>query len=268
MSHFPSLLTCMAIANLSSTRPMAYPSTRSPSASAPGLTRNSHSPVIARTSPVSPMRRVSASRGSDSRDPENKTPSGHWPGRYSASYSTGFGSSNERGVAEEEAIDDGSSVVETPESQIVARRRKPALKLEEAVSNKKPRCTCIRGRFGTRTDQQWTISPLLVHAPETGDATVQEAKQAAKAVLPSTTTSPMSRTSWHRAKVWKSEHARSPRGVEGWELCLSNRKGGPCHSKVTGDRRPKLLLTKIRGEDHLYPRMALVEADWPPLQLA
>jgi hypothetical protein len=99
--------------------------------------RNSHSPVAARTSPTSPLRRVSASRGSD--HPDTKTPAGQWPGRYG--HSMGFGSSNERGGIEEEAVDD-SSPVDTPESQTTAeKRRKPALKLEEAGSSKKPRCT-------------------------------------------------------------------------------------------------------------------------------
>jgi hypothetical protein len=97
--------------------------------------RNSHSPVAARISPTSPLRRVSASRGSD--HPDNKTPAGQWPGRYG--HSMGFGSSNERGGIEEEAVDD-SSPVDTPESQTTAeKRRKPALKLEEAGSSKKPR---------------------------------------------------------------------------------------------------------------------------------
>jgi hypothetical protein len=150
MSHFLNPHTCMAIADLPSISPdyqMAHPATRSPSASIPGTTRNSHSPVIARTSPASPMRRVSASRGSDAVDSETKTPSGQWPGRYSASYSMGFGSSNERGVIEEEAVDDGSSVVETPESQTTDKRRKLALKLEDSMSNKKPKCKHIHCNF-------------------------------------------------------------------------------------------------------------------------
>jgi hypothetical protein len=121
-----------------STRPstpdqMALPHGLSPPAQ---FHRNSHSPVTTRTSPTSPLRRVSASRGSD-RDSDNKTPSGQWPGRYG--HSMGFGSSNERGGIEEEAVDD-SSPVDTPESHSTAeKRRKPALKLEEAGSSKKPR---------------------------------------------------------------------------------------------------------------------------------
>ena len=56
----------------------------------------------------------------------------------------GFGSSNERGGNEDEVMDD-SSPVDTPESQTTAeKRRKPALKLEEAGSSKKPRCTFLR----------------------------------------------------------------------------------------------------------------------------
>jgi hypothetical protein len=104
--------------------------------------RNSHSPVTARTSPTSPLRRVSMSRRPESREPDVKTPGGLWPGRYGPSLSKGFGSSNERGVAEDEAIDDVSPA-DTPESHTtVDKRSKPALKLEEAApgSNKKPRC--------------------------------------------------------------------------------------------------------------------------------
>ena len=120
---------------------IAYSRSSPPDQMAHGLSppaqfhRNSHSPVAARTSPTSPFRRVSASRGSD--HPDNKN-SGQWPGRYG--HSMGFGSSNERGGIEEEAVDD-SSPVDTPESQSTAeKRRKPALKLEEAGSSKKPRC--------------------------------------------------------------------------------------------------------------------------------
>ena len=113
---------------------MALPHGLSPPAQ---LHRNSHSPVAARTSPTSPLRRVSASRGSD--HPDNK--SGQWPGRYGSSM--GFGSSNERGGIEEEAVD--SSPVDTPESQTTAeKRRKPVLKLEEAGSSKKPRRRSFR----------------------------------------------------------------------------------------------------------------------------
>jgi hypothetical protein len=133
---------------------MAYPPTLSPAASA--SIRNSHSPVIARRSPTSPLRRVSASRGSN--DPDIQTPSSQWQGRYG--HSMGFGSSNERGGFEEEVMDD-SSPVDTPESHAAAdNRRKPALKLEDVGSNKKPKCTFASGLQWPRTIQKKADIPV------------------------------------------------------------------------------------------------------------
>jgi hypothetical protein len=53
----------------------------------------------------------------------------------------GFGSSNERGVVEEEAVDELSDRG-TPDTHSVDKRRKPNLKLEEPLPSKKPKCEC------------------------------------------------------------------------------------------------------------------------------
>lgn len=118
----------------------------------------------------------------------------------------GFGSSNERGGIEEEAMDD-SSPVDTPESHSAAdKRRKPALKLDEAGSSKKPRCAYTSILDQDDADLQWTTCLHLVPAQETVDVMVQAVKLDVKAALHSTTISPMSITSWHRPKASRNHH--------------------------------------------------------------
>lgn len=110
---------------------------------APGsIARQSHSPVAAR-SPESSYRRYSSSRLSDAREEDPAPGPAGWPGRLGASYNKmGFGSSNERGVDDDEAIDSasdregGASRRPTPEKRSTPR---PTLKIEEASPAKKPR---------------------------------------------------------------------------------------------------------------------------------
>lgn len=122
---------------------MAHTPALSPSASGPTPgTRNSHSPVTARTSPISAYRRFSSTRTSGSRDEDsNLSGPAQWSARYAHGHSMGFGSSNERGGAEEEAVDD-SSDRETPDGTpaLPSRQRmaRPTLQLDESI-NKKPK---------------------------------------------------------------------------------------------------------------------------------
>lgn len=101
------------------------------------MSRNSQSPVIARDPSASPYPPAPGSRAADLREADPKAP---WSARYAHGHSMGFGNSNERGVAEDEATDEISERG-TPEGTPALQgrqRARPALRLDESA-NKKPR---------------------------------------------------------------------------------------------------------------------------------
>lgn len=118
------------------------PLTAPAEASHPGSARQSHSPVTAR-SPSTAYRRFSSSRMSDVRDEDHKAASGLWAGRFGPSNKMGFGDSNERGGADDEAVDNSSSDHEGQSSRSRPGERRqgsrPSLKIEQASPAKKPR---------------------------------------------------------------------------------------------------------------------------------
>lgn len=168
----------------------AYPKPIAPGSSA----RQSHSPVTAR-SPESSYRRYSSSRLSDAREEDPAPGTAGWPGRLGASYNKmGFGSSNERGGDEDEAIDSasdregGASRKPTPEKRSTPR---PILKIEEASPVKRPRRELTLVLVLTLIfllTSQTTIYQHLVPAQETDDVMEPEGKQAVKDARHSTTT--------------------------------------------------------------------------------